>query len=285
MNSELPRKVIGMSNADYHAANDFLSRSYLTAVDQGGGDVQEHLDEGYSLFAGNNATTFGSNFDAVVMAVCEGKSFADIVQIPPASVLASNGARRGGAYEKWRDEARAKGIIDVNAEDAWRMERMLTKMLRNKKARALVEGTTETQVSVFFELNGHRCRVRPDGCTPTLWWDLKTTSVTWDRLHSSVRSYGYDAQEWFYVEGAKAIGYEPFRMPFVFVQSVPPFGCRVRHVPEEWVKQAGLRMARVMEEVRLRRETGVYEEADDGEIQDIVMPRWSLTQEEEVVVL
>jgi hypothetical protein len=284
MNSELPRKVIGMPNADYHAANDFISRSYLTAVDAGGGDVQEHLDEGYSLFAGSSATTFGSNFDALVMAVCEGKSFADIVQIPPASVLASNGARRGGAYEKWRDEAKAKGVIDVNAEEAWRMERMLTKMLRNKKARSLVEATSETQVSVFFELNGHRCRVRPDGCTPALWWDLKTTSVAWDRLHSSVRSYGYDAQEWFYVEGAKAIGYEHFRMPFVFVQSVAPFGCRVRYVPEEFVRQAGLRMARVMEEVRLRRETGIYEEADDGEIQDIVMPTWSLTQEEEVVL-
>ncbi len=285
MNTELPRKVIGMSNADYHAANDFLGRSYLHAVAKGGGEVQRWMDAGYSMFAGNSATTLGSNFDTLVMAVCEGRSFADLVQVPPADVLASNGARRGKAYDEWKAKAQARGIIDVNAEDAWRLEQMLNHLLENPAAKRLVEQTNETQVSVFFALNGHRCKVRPDGCTPSLWWDLKSTSATWDRLYRSVFDYGYAEQEWFYVQGAKALGYDDFRMPFVFVQTMPPFACHVFYLPQELVNEAGLRMTRVMEEVRLRRETGVYEPADAGEITELVIPKWALKQEEEVVVL
>jgi hypothetical protein len=285
MDSGLPRKVIGMSNAEYQSKKGYLRRSFLHSVARFGGEAQRWCDEGYSLFAGSAATTLGSNLDAIVMAICEGKSFSDIVQIPPADVLASNMARRGRAYEEWRDKARAKGIIDVNADDAWKLERMVERLLQNPAARQLVEETTETQVSVFFELNGHPCAVRPDGCTPRLWWDLKSTSSTWDKLYRSVFDFGYAEQEWMYVEAAKAIGYEQFRMPFVFVQTMPPFSCHVFHLPEELVKEAGLRMARVMEEVRLRRETGVYEPADAGEITELQIPRWALRQEEEVVIV
>jgi hypothetical protein len=138
---------------------------------------------------------------------------------------------------------------------------------------------------VFFELNGHRCKVRPDGCTPTLWWDLKTTSSPWDKLFRSVGDFGYADQEWLYVQGAMATGMPAFRMPFVFVQTVPPFRCRVRTIPVEMVEEAGRRLTRVMEEIRLRRETGIYKPADADEITDIVFPAWASKREEEVIVL
>lgn len=277
----LPKKVIGMSNADYHAQNDFLGRSFLTAVAQGGGDAQEWMDRGFSLFGGNKATTLGSRFDQLVTGVCEGKNFKDICVTPPAEVLASNGARRGGKYDEWK--ARNSHLIDCNAEELWQLEQMLDGLMACRPARELVEQTTETQVSVFFELNGHRCKVRPDGCTPRLWWDLKTTSSSWDKLFRSVADYGYSEQEWFYVHGAMALGMDHFRMPFVFVQTMAPYRCRVRTIPVELVEEAGLRMTRVMEEVRLRRETGVYEPADAGEITDLVVPGWAMKREEEVI--
>lgn len=284
MNS-LPRKVVGMSASDYFAQNDFTSRTFACDVLKGGGPTQKWLDQGYSLRTSTGAMALGTNFDTLVMGVCAGKSFADLVQVPPPDVLTSNGQRRGKAYEEWRDKTKAKGVIDCNAEDAWRLEQMLNHLMENKAARRLVEETTETQVSVFFELNGHRCKVRPDGCAAEYWWDLKTTSSGWDYIGSSVDEYGYAEQEWFYVQGAKAIGYGDFRMPFLFVQTMPPFDCQVKHIPEEAVREAGLRMARVLEEIRLRRETGVYESADAGEITEIVMPKWRKKQEEEVIVV
>jgi hypothetical protein len=44
-------------------------------------------------------------------------------------------------------------------------------------------------------------------------------------------------------------------------------------------------MTRVMEEVRLRRETGVYESADAGEITELQFPQWAKRQEEEVITV
>ena len=285
MSSEYPRKVRGMSNADYHAMNDHLNRSFMTAVEKGGGEVQQWLDEGNSLTTGSKSMTLGSRFDTVISGACEGKAFNEMVAIPPADVLASNGARRGGKYDEWKAQAAAKGLIDCNAEEAWQLQVMYDHLLLNDAARQLVEETTETQVSVFFELNGHRCRVRPDGCTPTLWWDLKTTSSTWDKLHLSAREYGYYEQEWFYVQAAMALGMEHHRMPFVFVQTMPPFKCKVFCQPVDLVEEAGRRMVRVMEEIRLRRETGIYEPADAGEITEMVVPAWARKQEEEVITL
>jgi hypothetical protein len=274
-----------MSNADYHSQNDFLGRSYLHSVAKYGGEAQRWMDMGYSLFGGNAGTRTGSKFDTIVTAVCEGKKLSDVLAIPPAEVLASNGHRRGKAYDAWKEEAERKGLIDCNAEEAWQLETMLDHLLANPAAKALVEQTTETQVSVFFELNGHRCKVRPDGCTPSLWWDLKTTSSTWDKVYRSAMDFGYAEQEWLYCQGAKAVGLPHFRMPFVFVQTMAPYGVHVFYLPTEIVEEAGLRMTRVMEEVRLRRETGVYESADAGEITELQFPNWAKRQEEEVITV
>lgn len=283
--SSLPRKVIGMSNVDYHSHNDFLGRSYLHSVAKYGGEAQQWMDEGYSLFGGNAGTRTGSKWDIIVTAICEGKKLTDVLAIPPAEVLASNGHRRGKAYDAWKEEAERKGLIDCNAEEGWQFEMMLSRLLANRQARKLIEQTTETQVSAFFELNGHRCKVRPDGCTPSLWWDMKSTSSTWDKLFRSSMDFGYAEQEWLYVQGAMALGMDHFRMPFIFCQTMAPYGCRVRYLPQEIVEEAGLRMTRVMEEVRLRRETGVYEAADADEITEIEYPGWAKKQEEEVITL
>lgn len=283
--SSLPRKIIGMSNTDYHSQTDALGRSYLHSVAKYGGEAQRWLDLGYSLFGGNTGTRTGSKWDTIVTAVCEGKKLTDVMAIPPSEVLASNGHRRGKAYDAWKEEAERKGLIDCNAEEGWQFEMMLEHLMANSAARALIEQTTETQVSVFFELMGQLCKVRPDGCTPHRWWDMKSTSSTWDKVFRSAIDFGYAEQEWFYVQGAKALGMDHFRMPFVFCQTMAPFGCRVFYLPIEIVEEAGLRMTRVMEEVRLRRETGVYESADAGEITELQFPNWANKKEEEVITL
>jgi hypothetical protein len=281
----LPQKIIGMSNADYFAHTGFVGRSYLHSCAKGGGEAQRWMDMGYSLFGGNSATRTGSKFDAIVTGICEGKKLTDILAIPPENVLASNGARRGKAYDEWKARAEARGLVDCNAEEGWQLEKMVEHLLANPAARKLIEETTETQVSVFFELNGHRCKVRPDGCTPSMWWDLKSTSATWDRVYRSAVDYGYPEQEWLYVQGAKALGMDHFRMPFVFVQTMAPYACHCFYLPTDIVEEAGLRMTRVMEEVRLRKETGVYDSADAGEITELQFPAWAKRQEEEVITV
>lgn len=278
---QLPCKIVGMPNEEYHSLREFDGRSFFHSVEKNDGEAQLWMDKGLSLWGGNSATSKGSDFDALVTGVLEGKRFEDMCVTPPADVLDARGARSGKAYKEWA--AGQTGVI-CTADQREQFSRMLDNMLGNEAVYALMKETTEAQVSVFFELSGHKCKVRPDACTPTRWWDLKTTSHGWDRIYRSVVDYGYDMQEALYVSGAVALGMDPFRMPFIFVQTVAPYGCRAFYLPEEMVANAQQRLNSVMEQVRLRRATGMYMPAEANEIVELEVPRWALKKEEEVVL-
>ena len=285
MNS-LPRKVVGMPNEEYQSLR-VMRRSYLHSVCKYGGEAQQWLDGGRSLFSGSAATSLGSKFDTLVTGpkgLCAGNDIESQLAVPPAEVLASNGARRGGKYEAWKAEAEKQGLIDCSVEEREKLLWMSQSLIRNPAAVRLIRETVETQVSVFFRLHGHECAVRPDGCCEDKWWDLKSTSATWDKIHFSVNDYGYAMQEYMYVAAAQAIGLPHHRMPFVFVQTMPPFACRVFYLPEDMVEEAGRQLRNVMEEVRLRRETGVYLPVEHEEITEMVVPAWNNKKTEEVLI-
>jgi hypothetical protein len=214
------------------------------------------------------------------MEICDGKEMDKLLAIAPVDVLGVDGRRGTKAYREFEAECIASGRIPCNEEYAFKLRTMAESLLANPAALRCVKETVETQVSVFCEINGHRVKVRPDGCAIDYWWDLKSTSAPWDTLYRSVFDYGYAEQEWLYVRAAMAMGMDHFRMPFVFVHSVPPFDCQVFYLPQEVVEEAGRRMERVMEEVRLRRETGIYTPATYGEITELVIPPWANKKEE-----
>ncbi len=275
----LPAKIVGMSNADYRAADGF-SRSYLHAVATQGGDAQRWMDLGHSLVPPSNSLRLGTMFDTIVEGICRGQSLDGMISVPPVDVLAKDGSRRGKAYDEWASNV--KGIV-CNQDTEFRLRSMVDSLLSHPVARMLVEETSETQVSVFFNCGRHRVKVRPDGCTPTRWWDLKSTSAKWGSIYKSVVDYGYAEQEWLYVQGAMAIGYDQHRMPFVFTQTEPPHGTRVFYLPEEMVAAAGVRMLNTMELASLRIQSGSYE--DSSEIEEMNFPRWSVREEEPLEVL
>lgn len=279
--TELPTKVVGMSNSAYHGEKEFDSRSFLHTVAKYGGEVQLWLDEGKTFFGGNAATSKGSEFDQIITGILEGKTFDSLVVTPPDDILGANGSRSTKAYKEWA--VQQEGII-CTADQRQQYQEMLNSMRDNDAVFDLMKRTVETQVSVFFEIAGHKLKTRPDACCADLWWDLKTTSHSWDRLFRSAIDYGYAEQEWLYVESAKAIGYSHFRMPFVFVQTTAPYACRAFYLPQEMVDNAGQRMLNVMEEVRLRRSTGMYMPADANDITELSVPAWALRGEEYVIV-
>lgn len=276
---ELPTKVIGMSNQAYQAEKDFDSRSFLHTVAKHGGEAQSWIDRGYSFWGGNSATSKGADFDTIITGILGGQKFDDMVVIPPEEVLGSNGSKSTKAYKEWA--AQQAGII-CTADQKWQYQKMLDSMRTNDASYVLMQKTIETQVSVFFEIDGHPLKTRPDACCADMWWDLKTTSQSWDKLFLSARDYGYYEQEWLYVQSAMAIGLPHFRMPFVFVQTMPPYGCKVFYLPTELVEAAGRRMLNTMEEVRLRRSTGMYMPDDANEITELVVPAWAQKEEEYV---
>ena len=268
--SELPAKVIGMSMSEYlKAPGD--SRSFICSVMEGGGIVQKFQEDGFRLFAGNAATSMGSDFDALVMGVIAGKGVDAQLSIPPDEVLGSNGSRSTKAYKEWA--ANQQGII-CTEETAWKYRRMFASLMEHEAGWGFVTRTIETQVSAFAAIDGHLVKVRPDGCCADLWWDLKTTSAPWASLPRSVKSYHYGEQEWLYCAVAQQLGLPAFRMPFVFVSTVPPFDCAVYLLPVDYVEECGERMRNAMELIRLRRETGEYLPLNHGEVQELEIPDW-----------
>lgn len=281
MITQLPCKVVGMPAAEYFGLREFDSRSFFHSVDRSDGESQWWMDKGRSLFGGNAATAKGSEFDALITGMLAGKRFDDLIVVPPDEVLSASKARSGAKYKEWAAEQ--TGII-CTADQRDQFRCMVDAMVGNDAVDGLMRETSETQLSVFFEVDGHKCKVRPDACTPTLWWDLKTTSHGWDRIYRSVVDYGYDMQAALYQWGAEAVGWPSFRMPFVFVQTCPPYGCRAFVLPEQMVENARTRLRSVMEQVRLRRSTGMYLPVEANEIVELEIPAWALKQEEEVVI-
>lgn len=277
--SSLPLAVRGMPNDLYHGRKPFDGRSFLCAVAEHGGEAQLWMDMGRSMWPGSTAMTTGSEFDALITGIIEGKNFDSLVVVPPDDVLGANGSRSTKAYKEWA--AKQTGVC-LTEEKKFQFQTMYDGMMGNDSVHRLISETTKTQLSVFFQAFDHFLKVRPDACTDSCWWDLKTTSARWHELPRSVMKYGYAEQAWLYTQGAMALGYGEFKFPFVFVQTVPPYRCRVYSLPDELVERAGQRLVSVMEEVRLRRSTGVYVPEDAGEIQEMVIPAWAFKQEEVV---
>ena len=59
----------------------------------------------------------------------------------------------------------------------------------------------------------------------------------------------------------------------------------IRSETAAWAADAGFDLLTdVMEQVRLRRSTGMYMPAEVNEITELEVPKWALSQEEEVVL-
>lgn len=279
---QLPCKIAGIPNSQYHGMREFVSRSYLHAVERSDGESQLWLDKGRSLWNGNSATSLGSQFDELVTGLLEGKQFDDLVTVPPDEVLDARGAKAGTKYKTWAKEQ--TGVICTQDQKDQFLAMWSAMCGHDEVFRQLIRKTNETQISVFFEVDGHKCKVRPDACTPSVWWDLKTTSHSWDRIYRSVIDYGYDLQAAFFSLAAESLGMDPFKVPFVFVQTTPPYGCRCFTLPDEMVANAKHRVRSALAQIDLRRSTGLYMPLESMEIVELEIPHWALKKEEEVVL-
>ena len=285
MDREFPFIIYGMSNEEYQSRNDFMRRTMLCQVSRYGGEALKFMDEGHSLFKGSSATTLGSKFDHLVERLIQGIPVSDTLKAPDSTVLSKSGQRRGKAWDEFKKEVEEAGQIACSADDEFQLTTMADHLMDHPVARQLVEDTEQTQASCFFIFEGVHCAVRPDGMVPKdhpepRWWDLKSTSSTWDKLHRSVFDYGYAEQEFFYVDCAKQLGWPSHRMPFVFVQTMPPFACRVYYLPEEIVRDAGARLINTINEIQLRRRTGVYLPVEAEQILELEVPAWARKEEE-----
>lgn len=257
-------------DAAYRLEDGHLTRSYAHAVYKGGALAQEALDNGERLFSGNSATTFGSVVDRAIPMVVAGVALADHFAVVPEEVL-SSGARRGKAYTDWVADNADKTVL--SGEDWWRLQRIVRNVTRHPRASEILAATTDMQATFrHVDSHGHKRKALIDGLTPDFVWDFKTTSSDWPQLWRSCDSYGYIWQAAWYVDAAMACGMDHHQLRFVFVQTSKPHAVRVRTLPEELVERARDQIRVTLDQIRLRRELGVYSSPEDDEECELEFP-------------
>lgn len=257
-------------DAAYRVDDGHFTRSYAHAVFRGGALAQEALDNGERLFSGNSATTFGSVVDRAIPMVVAGVALEDHFAVVPEEVL-SNGARRGKAYTDWVADNAAKTVL--SGEDWWRLQRIVRNVTRHPAASAILADTEDMQVAFrHTDSHGHKRKGLADGVTPGYLWDFKTTSSPWSQLWRSCDDYGYLWQAAWYVDSAMACGWEHHALKFVFAQTSKPHAVRVRTLPEELVERARDQIRITLDQIRLRRELGVYSSPEDDEEGELEFP-------------
>lgn len=257
-------------DAAYRRDDGHCTRSYAHAVFKGGALAQEALDHGEQLFSGNAGTEFGTVVDRAIPMVVAGVALADHFAVVPEEVL-SNGARRGKAYTDWVADNADKTVL--SGSDWWRLQRIVRNVTRHPAASEILAATTDMQAALrHVDSHGHRRKCLVDGVTAGYLWDFKTTSSDWAQLWRSCDSYGYIWQAAWYVDAAMACGWEHHQLKFVFAQTTRPHAVRVRTIPEELVERARDQIRVTLDQIRLRRELGVYSSPEDDEECELEFP-------------
>lgn len=264
-----------LSNDDYHADKTHLSRSHVHRFKgRDGWRTQRFCDAGRSVFDGSSSTELGTNLDIAFGAAVEKRSLDDVFHVPPVDVLTSNGQRRGKAFDQWKAEL-PPGAVEISPATRAKVDDMIASILEHNDARELIEQTTSTQTSVFWtDEDGFARKARADGVTPTLWYDLKTTSSEWRDLHKSFIRFGYHWQAAWYQQAAMEAGHPAFRMPFIVVSTDPPFPVKVLTIPDRMVEFAAREIRETLFEMRRRRETGKYIPDDFGKTEELEFPEY-----------
>ena len=261
-----------LDNETYHGEKDHKSRSGVHQIFRYGGRGQWLLENGHKLVGMNTGLKIGSWFDAYWEAKALGEDTSKLFVVAPRDVLAADGSRRGKAYTDW---AKAQTGMIVTQDDIDLLTLMWMGVEACESAVYYLHETSDTQRSVFWvDSNGHKRKARFDGQTSEKIYDVKTTSSQWDQVYKSFIDYGYVWQAAWYTDAAYQIGYEPFAMPFVVIQTVPPYETKVFTMPSEMVDAARAQIDQTLDAIRLRKETGEYLPADYGVETEMQFPAW-----------
>lgn len=211
-------KFIRMDNEEYHA-HDALGSSDLRKLMRSPLHLVGHVNPQVRP----PHFVFGS---AVHAGYLEPTEFTQSYREKPADI--DGKGPRTALYKDWMDN-QPQGIDWLSKDDYDKALNCVQAANDHPITGKMFGGKPVIEGSLFFQLNGVECKVRPDlvafkedGSVDVL--DLKTTNdASPAGFRSSVGKLGYHIQEWFYREGLKANGFEVERFVFLCVEKSPPF--------------------------------------------------------------
>lgn len=125
-----------------------------------------------------------------------------------------------------------------------------------------------------FDLIGHR--------TGTLV-DLKTTKdAARDPFSRDIWNFGYHAQGWFYLRGARELGLDVDKFALVAVEKEPPYGIRLYELTEAAIHDGGRELMQALETYAACMESGEWPNYPP-EVELIDIPTWAAKKVDERV--
>ncbi|MDF2554169.1 MAG: hypothetical protein K0R60_64 [Microbacterium sp.] len=206
---------------------------------------------------------------------------APIEQID-ATLLSDGEAIRSNAAKENVERIRSEGKVPLKPKDYIAVTAMAESILRNPKARAILELPRRTEVSLFAidPETGVPLRGRLDGLAGALPFDVKTTpDVREFKLRAVIQDFGYDVQGEVYrllVRLVLGVEAEPVRL--IFVEKEAPYEVRVVELGEKWQAGGYARMRYAIELFQSCVEFDVWPGADDeeGPVAEIEPPAYYL---------
>lgn len=199
------------------------------------------------------------------------------VRVIPASVLTSNGQRRGKAWEEFQAEhAGETWLREAEAEPA---KNAVDAVLKRKYARRLLEAPGESELSIFWidELTGLRLRGRLDRRCHIgngIILDLKTSNdptpygFPWKCLDLK-----YDVQAATYMDGHDQIYGPAESFVFIAVEVQPPYRCRIHEASEEFLSLGFSKFKESLIDLKDRLERDAWETTDAESVHTLRLPQ------------
>ena len=226
----MPNLTTTLTNAEYRDA-DAISKSDLDLVNRS----PDLLEWSRNAPAAQNDTADIGN--AVHCALLEPERFGvDYIKQPEFNMRTNQGKADSAAFI---EANKTKTVL--SADDHEMVIAMRDSVLAHPLARKLLTSPGQSEASIFFEVNGVKCKCRPDRIVdPSVFGmhilpDVKTTDDI-EKFSYSVRDYRYHVQDAFYSEGYFQLTGEWPRFLFVVVGKKRVFGrhpVRVFGLPQE----------------------------------------------------
>lgn len=262
----------GESNAEYHS-DPRPSKSGIADFDAGGPLLYElrHIQRAAPLES--PAVSYGSLLHT--WAELGQQQFWDRTIPVPDEYLTASGAFSKKGVE-WRSSL-APELIPLSAADRAKLTAQTSQLLRNSKARELLESIVAAEFSVRFTMGGHAIRCRPDLATPDVWADLKTTreQKPLERWRYAVREYRYAFQSAIYQHGAVEAGWPEHELVYIVTSTVPPYACHCVTLPPAAVAAARTRVLQILDEIAERAALNHWLPDDYGSVTELYMPAYA----------
>ncbi len=183
-----------------------------------------------------------------------------------------NSRTNAGKAELAAFQAENAGKIVLDAESADIISGMFDAVMAHPGARALIEASTERELSIFW--GGMKCRI--DGITPIGIYDLKTTvDASPEEFAKSCFTYGYHIQNCHYVAGAREAGSSCDDFTFICVENSAPFAVALYSMDYESLAAGYHAYERCKKAYFDGVRTGIWP-GFSNEIQTLRLPPWAI---------